>query len=325
MMHSQQGSIMIVALLMLVLCSFLGMAAARTAEIEIQISHNYVLAKKAFYDAEGGISVARAVNFYRDDIPGEYTDDIEMYEDYDENGKLTYITVVSTGYAPSKSHPRRGVAIVEAGFQVETGWETDLISALYVGKDLFSNGAASVSSGSDPDRTTEDCRAWDVVSTGEASEDNEATNWNGQTGDPPELHDDEMPIAFDELFDHLLKWAEVVEASNNLTLGDEDSPRNVYQVVDSEGVKINNLDGYGILLVDGNLEAELGGNIGWSGIIMVRGNITFNGGGNKEIFGSVLASGDVTDNGGVDIYWDCAVMGMLKNKYTKYRMVWWKQ
>jgi hypothetical protein len=303
-----------------------GIATTRTTAIELQIASNHLQAKKAFYDAENGIAMARAANFYRDDIPAEFTDDIEMYEEVDEaTGKVIKVTVVSTGYAPSKSHPNRAVSVVEAGFVVDKDWESDLNSALYVGDDLVSNGVASMANGSHPDHTEPGCEAWDVMSTGNASDDAEADNWSGGTGDPAELHPDEPAIAFDDLFDHMLKWAEVVEASNNLTLGTADGSRGVYQIVDTGGVKVNNLDGYGVLLVDGDMEVDLGGSIGWNGIIMVRGNLTFNGGGYKEIIGAVLSNGSVTDNGAVDVYWDCAVMEMLKEKYTKYRMTYWMQ
>ncbi len=326
MIQKEEGFVLIVALFILVLLTLIGIAATRTTEIELQIAGNHLQATKAFYDAEDGITIARSANFYRADIPAEFTDDIEMLEETDPaTGKVIKVTVVSTGYSPNGTHPRHATAVIEAGFEVDKDWETDLNSALYVGDDLVSNGAASMANGSDPEHTEPGCEAWDVMSTGNAADGMEADNWNGMTGDPQELHPDEPPIDFDSLFDHMLKWAEVVEASNNLTLGTEDGSRGVYQLVDSGGVRVNNLDGHGVLLVDGDMEVDLGGSIGWNGIIMVRGNLTFNGGGNKEIYGAVLSSGSVTDNGSVDIYWDCSVMEMLKEKYTKYRMTYWMQ
>ena len=326
-MKNQDGCVIVVTLLILVLLTLVGIAATRTTEIELQIASNHLQAQKAFYDAEDGITIARVANFYRGDISAAYTDNIEMYEEVDEaTGKVIKVTVVSTGYSPSKSHPNRAISVVEAGFVVDKDWESDLKSALYVGGDLTSNGALSSAIGDHPDYTTPECEAWDVMSTELGAEDGfEATNWDGLYGDTDERHNDQPAIDFDSLFDHMLKWAEVVEAGNNLTLGDADDSRGVYQIVDPDGVRVNNLDGYGVLLVEGPLEVDLGGSIGWNGIILVRGDLIFNGGGTKQIIGAVLSSGNVTGNGSVDIYWDCAVMEMLKEKYTKYRMTYWMQ
>lgn len=318
MIHKQEGFVIVVALVVLMLLTMLGLLASRTAQIEVLIANNHKLVTQAFYNAESVVNVAKAVNLYSDDVPAPYYDNVNITDGPNPNE----VIVTGTGYSPNKTHPGRATSIVEAGFVIDMDWETELNTALYVGNNLISNGAASVADGqSDPD-----CEAvWDVVSTPNAAEGEEATDWDGGTGPIEALGNDQASIPFDELFDHMAQFAVTVPASNNLMLGSIDEPRGVYMLTDIGGVKVNNLDGYGILLVDGPVEVAIGGSIGWNGIVLIRGDLTFNGGGTQEIFGSVLVSGDMTDNGGVEIYWDCSVMEMLKEKYTKYRMVWWRQ
>ena len=69
------------------------------------------------------------------------------------------------------------------------------------------------------------------------------------------------------------------------------------------GLKLQNVTGYGTLLVQGDL--ELGGNVNWNGVILVTGTITFNGGGGGiNVRGAVLGSQTIDINGGLDIRYD---------------------
>ena len=73
------------------------------------------------------------------------------------------------------------------------------------------------------------------------------------------------------------------------------SPANV------NGLKLNNVTGYGILLIDGDL--VLGGGFTWYGPIVVTGSVTLNGGGGGiNVRGQILSGTstltDVTINGG---------------------------
>jgi len=80
---------------------------------------------------------------------------------------------------------------------------------------------------------------------------------------------------------------------------DTSSPYNV------GGLKFQNVTGYGLLLVDGDL--ELGGNVDWNGVILVAGILTFNGGGginDINIKGAVMAEQTVPLNGNIDIAYD---------------------
>jgi hypothetical protein len=76
---------------------------------------------------------------------------------------------------------------------------------------------------------------------------------------------------------------------------------------------LNNLTGYGTLVVRGDL--NLAGNINWNGTIIASGDVSFSGGGNKEIYGAVLAAGDVNIMGTVDIYYDSCEIDNAKGSY----------
>jgi Tfp pilus assembly protein PilX len=91
---------------------------------------------------------------------------------------------------------------------------------------------------------------------------------------------------------------------------------------------LNNITGYGILLVNGNL--DMAGNINWNGIIIVTGVLSSSGGGKagKNITGQVYsgssALGDTTISGNIDIAYDsCAVKKSLAGQ--PLAVVNWKQ
>ncbi len=56
--RNQRGNALVVALLMLVCLTLLGIAALMTSTVELQISGSDRLAKKAFYGADGGTAMA---------------------------------------------------------------------------------------------------------------------------------------------------------------------------------------------------------------------------------------------------------------------------
>jgi Tfp pilus assembly protein PilX len=99
------------------------------------------------------------------------------------------------------------------------------------------------------------------------------------------------------------------------------------QQADGE-LRLNNVTGYGILLVKGNL--QLAGNIDWHGIIIATGVITASGGGSnsKNIQGQIYSGssslGDTTVSGSVTIsYNSCDVKKSLSSQPLK--VVNWKQ
>jgi len=93
-------------------------------------------------------------------------------------------------------------------------------------------------------------------------------------------------------------------------------------------LRLNNVTGYGILIVKGNL--QLAGNLNWHGLIIVTGILTSTGGGSdgKNIEGQVYsgssALGDTAVSGNIDIaYNSCEVKKSLAEQPMK--VVSWKQ
>jgi Tfp pilus assembly protein PilX len=93
-------------------------------------------------------------------------------------------------------------------------------------------------------------------------------------------------------------------------------------------LRLNNVDGYGVLIVKGDL--QLAGNINWHGIIIVTGIVSSSGGGSnsKNIQGQVYAGssslGDTAISGNIDIgYNSCEVKKSLSSQPLK--VVNWKQ
>jgi len=93
-------------------------------------------------------------------------------------------------------------------------------------------------------------------------------------------------------------------------------------------LKLNNVTGYGVLLVKGDL--ELAGNITWNGLIIVTGKIKTTGGGknSKNILGQIFAGkndiGDSDISGSVTVgYHSCNIKNALASQPLK--VVNWKQ
>ena len=60
-MSNQQGSVIVIAMVILVLLTILGISATTTSTTEVQISTNTVLHNVAFYTAESGLEAGRAI------------------------------------------------------------------------------------------------------------------------------------------------------------------------------------------------------------------------------------------------------------------------
>jgi len=102
---------------------------------------------------------------------------------------------------------------------------------------------------------------------------------------------------------------------------------NTSSPVNVQGLSLRNVTGYGILMVQGDL--DLGGGFQWNGIILVTGSLTLNGGGGGLNIRGLVYSGtstatDVTINGGNNIGYDsCNVRNALNE--VGARVVNWRQ
>lgn len=75
---------------------------------------------------------------------------------------------------------------------------------------------------------------------------------------------------------------------------------------------LDNISGYGTLLVDGDL--TITGSFDWHGLVLVTGTLALSGGGNatKSISGAVYTNDTITYNGNIDIQYDsCAIANAM--------------
>ncbi len=96
---------------------------------------------------------------------------------------------------------------------------------------------------------------------------------------------------------------------------DTSNPNNV------NGLKLQNVTGYGMLLVEGDL--ILAGGFYWNGLILVTGTLTFNGGGSGvNILGAVLANETIDINGGLNLRYDICMISDSMNSQTMKSISW---
>ena len=87
------------------------------------------------------------------------------------------------------------------------------------------------------------------------------------------------------------------------------------------GLKMSNVDGFGTLIVEGDL--TMGGGFTWTGLVVVSGTVTFNGGGSGvNITGAVMSGDAVSLNGGLEIYYDSCAVGESLSSLGYERLNW---
>jgi hypothetical protein len=212
-----------------------------------------------------------------------------------------------------------GIAIVEAVMRhsplfFEPG------AALYVGGSLQNNGV----SGSAEGEYNPTCpAAHDIITTILADFDKQASDYTGDTGVFHDVIDSGTPYPFAVIM-HFLRHhrkTQLIESGNNQVFGSESDIGGIYF---SKGdFKGNNIDGYGILAVDGDFVTS--GNITWKGLVFINGNSIYNGGGSKEVYGATLINGDAVVNGTVDFKYDCQTVKDIFDLHSKYKITSWKQ
>lgn len=311
-MTNKKGSTIVLALVMLMALSILGATAATMAKIEMQIAGNHLEATRAFYMAESGVSYAVALLNENLGIDPEDLS-VEDYTSLFQGGKVKFL-ITDTGIDANgkpilyvNSYGKTdggGAAYVRARLIARFVPDLQAKSALYVEFDLENNGVAGSVEG---EYAMPLCQADDIWTTEQANDTLEASNYTAELGVTDTALNDMPPIGFNAQFAFLKEYADVTihDISNNTYLG---TPMDLTQIFYHDGdVSVSNLDGYGILVIDGDL--VLSGNITWNGLMYVNGNIIYNGGGHKEVYGAVLSSGSVQMNGTVNIRYQYCDLG----------------
>jgi Tfp pilus assembly protein PilX len=239
----------------------------------------------------------------------------------DSNGKVM-ITSVAVGPNSAKAQ----VQIV-----VTMQLPPSSPATIYSKGDVTGNGSSLTITGNDA------CGAGTALAP-IYTKDPATTNLNGSPtlqGSPSTPQHGTLDIDIPAYIDSLRPGATTLtEDQNNATFGSASNYQTVYSWPDdpahfnNQGLKLQNVTGYGVLLVKGDL--ELGGGFQWNGIILVTGSVTLNGGGGNpiniygQIFSGTSTLTDVTVNGSNTIGYDsCKVKKAMAGSPLK--VVNWKQ
>jgi hypothetical protein len=212
-----------------------------------------------------------------------------------------------------------GIAIVEAVMRRSPLFFQPK-AALFVGGSLQNNGVSGSAEGEynsacDP--------VADIITTALADFAKRATDYTGDTGFDPLLISDGTPYPIALILEYLRenKKTQLIESGNNQVFGSESDTGGIYFCEgDFTG---NNISGYGILAVDGDLVTS--GNITWKGLVFIGGNSVYNGGGSKQVYGATLINGDVVINGTVDFKYDCQIVKGIFDLHSRYKVLTWNQ
>jgi Tfp pilus assembly protein PilX len=241
----------------------------------------------------------------------------------DSNGKAV-ITSTATGADGSKAVVSVVVSLYAAAL--------DSPATIYSKGDVTGNGSSLTVDGNDQ------CATPSTALAPIFTKDPATTSLNGSptlTGSPSTPQHGTLDIDIASIIEQLKIGADytLTEDTNNTTYGDASHYKTVYSWPDDpehpneNGIKLNNLTGYGILLIKGDL--VLGGGFEWNGIIITTGSVTLNGGGaginiRGQVFSGTSTLTDVTINGGNSIKYDsCNVSNALNTKAL--RVVSWQQ
>ena len=126
-----------------------------------------------------------------------------------------------------------------------------------------------------------------------------------------------------------------LESTATIFLYDEDDPLQNYTVgsdsnyeivfcdatqLSDQELNINNLTGYGTLVVRGAL--VLSGNVNWNGLIICDGSVEMSGGGFKEIYGALLSEDIVQLSGNITVYYDTCEIDNANGSYRYATFRW---
>jgi len=235
-----------------------------------------------------------------------------------------YLRICSIGYYPNKMNLSSSRQIIEIEVQPIVEFQLPE-AALYVNGTFVSHGTPqSLLGEGDPSRWTP-CNGMDIIGTNPSVNDFTG-NYNicgllPCDANQPDIIDDAPPYPVDALIESLKPYAETITGSDYAFSPNPSGSDKIYYY--NGDITINNLTGYGTIIIQGSL--TVGGGIGWNGMIIVSDNLTMNGGGNNQIHGSLIVGGDVTGNGNPDVYYDCDLVLQLQERHKKYVRTYWKQ
>jgi hypothetical protein len=279
--------------------------------------------ENATLDWQGSISNADTPPFYDVSIQHKMQDGkVLFYGDTNGDYLLEYNTS-GIGYPVEiiesrGTDYRGGKAVVNVGVRYEEAFPMPE-AALWVGDDVYANGVSGSVLGEGPPGEEAKCEdVYDIIHNSPMS----VIDYTGDTGPEEKIKQHSSLYPYSLISNYFNRSPLLSESQySNETFGSPEQPK----VFRAKGdLEIRASDGYGILLVDGNLEVK--GDFLWHGLIIINGNFRFSGGGHKAIYGAVVAMGSaVRMDGGVDIYYDCTALSKLHRNLSSYKKLWWYQ
>jgi Tfp pilus assembly protein PilX len=340
--NGERGYMLVAALTLMTGLTLLGTTAYILSSTDIKVGANFRSSQQVLQVAMAGGERARELLRQENSSAGDVTtfsDELSKSQRKGQNGTLdgytsatddiplatgtiggiaysAYLTNDSTDGVSNESDSNKRVmlttiatkssdnskAVVETVVKLYTGVTSP--ATIYSKGDVTGNGSSLTIKGDD------ECSAESALAP-VYTKLPAVTNLSGNptlTGNPATPQTGDLDLGIAAMISSLKGSAQytLTEDTNNATFGNSSSYKIVYSNTSSpanvNGLKLNNLTGYGILLVDGDL--ELGGGFTWYGPIVVTGSVTLNGGGGEgiNIHGQILSGTstltDVTLNGG---------------------------
>jgi len=241
---------------------------------------------------------------------------------------LQFTSAALTGHKPVEiitGYGKRGTSLKRIRAEVVHNPGPVVAAAIYAKEDITGNGSSMVVNGAD------NCGGA-AAKPPTYTKSPAVTNTSGHPSlipNPPGPQQGTLDIDIAGYVNELKGSANVLVTSdkNGATYGSSVNYVTVYSNTSNPynvgGLKLQNVTGYGVLLVEGDL--TLGGGFAWYGLVLCTGTMTFNGGGaGVNIRGAVLANQTATINGGLDIQYDsCMVDNALQNQ--SLRIISWKE
>jgi len=314
--RTQKGSVLVISLLVMLVATAVVMSTMNTSIFECKISGNYADAIKAFYRAEAGIETAIS-KIVEKNLP-----DLEQYTFSGDHFDVKIIRQLpnTINVIESIGHGQDG-GLCKIQAKTKT---VDLFPmpdfALWSRSDVLDHGVSGSILGEGPlgslcDEVA-DVKYYDPLADIDIKKDLGPNEW---------IELDPILFPYESVKQNVLAHPELMildlDSYSSHEFASEENPRIFYHEGD---LNINASSGYGILVVNGNL--ELKGSILWIGFILGNGNVRYSGGGNKHVEGAVVSMGNVTRlDGGVDIWYNCKALQNLQDRNRSLKILYWKQ
>lgn len=296
----QNGFVLVLCLMMLLVVTVLGIAIIQTGTFGTIIAGNGLDGQKAFWVAEAGLQDSKERLNQVDSISEflNLTSYLNHPISYGEGSfKVTAIadpsyadraTVTSIGNIEGRGRRIVQATLIKFSFDMPAAIYSESMLKIHGSSVLIDGGSKYGIATTLPETIMNNGKAEEtVVLDGAKPEDIQ-----GQ-GLPPSINYNHSDMSIREYID-FLKGYETIPAPDpkSTVWGSAIDPVVIYKAGDKVTIS-GPLTGNGVLIVDGNLDVH--GGIDWTGLIIVSGTISFAGGGNDtvNIHGGIMTGEDV--------------------------------